>query len=182
MARSPTLKLVVIGAVLAGLLGVLALAVVHETGAPVPAPLVLGEMVGARPALTGAEEAYASALWPIHEEVKNSAVRMTFAGLSYKLDGLDKSTVKSKVAPLTEVYRSAAERVGQLHPPDSLMAVHQQYLEALRLYRDSSVEMVKVADDGRDEHLIAAQGMSERAAVDLLKVGNKLWPGEYKPN
>jgi hypothetical protein len=50
------------------------------------------------------------------------------------------------------------------------------------LYRSSSVTMVKVADDGLDRHLIEAHGMSDKAAGLTLKVGDALWPGEYKPN
>jgi hypothetical protein len=42
--------------------------------------------------------------------------------------------------------------------------------------------MVKVAKDGKVEHLIVAQSMSQRAAEDLLKVGDVLWPSEHKPN
>jgi hypothetical protein len=42
--------------------------------------------------------------------------------------------------------------------------------------------MIKVAVDGRDAHLIEAQVMSERASGLTLKVGETLWPGEYKPN
>ena len=42
--------------------------------------------------------------------------------------------------------------------------------------------MVKVADDGSDAHLIAAQDMTEKAARVLLKASDALWPGEYKPN
>ena len=46
----------------------------------------------------------------------------------------------------------------------------------------AATEVVKVAQDGRDEHLIEAHGMSLRAAENLLKVGDVLWPGEYKPH
>ena len=60
--------------------------------------------------------------------------------------------------------------------------VHDWYLEALTLFEAASTEMVKVAADGKVEHLIEAQSMSHRAAEDLLKVGDVLWPGEYKPN
>jgi hypothetical protein len=42
--------------------------------------------------------------------------------------------------------------------------------------------MVRVARDGRDEHLISAQQKSENASATLLKVSDVLWPGEYKPN
>jgi len=42
--------------------------------------------------------------------------------------------------------------------------------------------MIKVSDDGKVDHLIEAQAISQRAAEDLLKVGDILWPGEHKPN
>jgi len=42
--------------------------------------------------------------------------------------------------------------------------------------------MVKVARDGKDEHLVHAQKLSYAAAEDLLRVGDLLWPGEFKPN
>ena len=56
------------------------------------------------------------------------------------------------------------------------------YLEALEHYTAASREMIKVADDGRDEHLIAAHKRSEQASHELLKLSDVLWPGEYKPN
>jgi len=60
--------------------------------------------------------------------------------------------------------------------------VHDHYLEALELYETASAEMTKVAADGKVEHLFDAQAMSQRAAEDLLKVEDVLWPGEYKPH
>jgi hypothetical protein len=63
-----------------------------------------------------------------------------------------------------------------------MQKVHDQYIEALTLYQNASAEMVKVAEDGKVEHLIVAQSMSQRAAEDLLKVGDVLWPSEHKPN
>ena len=60
--------------------------------------------------------------------------------------------------------------------------VHERYLAALASYETASEEMVKTARDGRDEHLIQAQGMSFRASEDTLRVGDVLWPGEYKPH
>jgi hypothetical protein len=56
------------------------------------------------------------------------------------------------------------------------------YSDAVRLYQQSAAEMVRVAGDGRDEHLVAAQPLSMEASEKLLKVGDILWPSEYKPN
>jgi len=42
--------------------------------------------------------------------------------------------------------------------------------------------MLKVTADGRDEHLLAAHPLSQRASETLLRVGNAIWPAEYLPN
>ena len=135
-----------------------------------------------RPALSAEEESYAVALWPVHEQIKTSAVQMTFAGLSYKLGDIDRMAVKDRVLPLTKVFRDARSQASQLKVPASLQKQHELYLGALKLYEDASVEMVKIARDGRDEHLMNAQRMSYAASEDSLRVGDALWPGEYKPN
>jgi hypothetical protein len=36
--------------------------------------------------------------------------------------------------------------------------------------------------DGERQHLIDAQGMGITAAEDLLRAGEVLWPGQYKPH
>ena len=165
-----------------------ALAMVRENRritAPVPSAVVAGGAFAGHPeraALSAEEENYAAALWPIHQQVKSTAVRMTFAGLSYKLGDSDRVAVKDKVVPLTQVFREARAQAAKLKVPASLVRQHQQYLDALKLYEDASIEMVKVARDGKDEHLIAAQKMSYAASEDSLRVGDALWPGEYKPN
>ncbi len=66
--------------------------------------------------------------------------------------------------------------------PPSLSAVHDKYLAAIQLYKSASAEMLKTAQDRDDEHLLVAQGMSQHAAEEMLRVGDVLWPGEYKPN
>jgi hypothetical protein len=42
--------------------------------------------------------------------------------------------------------------------------------------------MVRIAEDGKDEHLVLAQKRSEQASLAILKLSDVLWPGEYKPN
>src|SRR5262249_41360115 len=130
------------------------------------------------PPLTAAEEAYAAALWPIHSDVKVSAVRMTFAGLSYKLGELGRGGLQARLDGLGERFAAAAVQLRQLRPPESMQMLHGEYMEALRLYQKAIVEMVRVADDGRDEHLLDAQAQSEKAAAILLKLSDALWPGE----
>jgi hypothetical protein len=121
-------------------------------------------------------------LWPIHALVKQNAVKMTFAGLAYKMGDIKREGVKERVAPLTPTFDAALAQVNKLQPPTSMRELHQNYTDAIKLYRSSSVTMIKVAGDGRDQHLVEAHGMSDKAAGLTLKVGDALWPGEYKPN
>jgi hypothetical protein len=176
-------KQLAIGALLVVLGAVSAFALMRETrGVRSDVAAAAAPQVPERPAMTAQEEAYAHALWGVHSGVRTEAVRMTFAGLSYKMGEIKPAEIKKRVAPLSAVFGQAASKVEALQPPASLNAVHGRYLQALRLYRDSSVEMVRIAADGREEHLIKAQGMSEDASGILLEVGEQLWPGEHKPN
>ncbi len=181
--RSPNVKIFLFSFVLLSLLGVLSLAAVREV---VTSRANLGTahptLAAPRPPLTPAEEAYALALWPIHNEVKASALKMTLGGLAYKLGELDRAGLKSKVDASSETYRRAATRIAALTPPASLARAHEMYADAVRLYQRSAAEMVRVVGDGRDEHLVVAQPLSMEASEKLLKVGDVLWPSEYRPN
>src|SRR5262249_52732607 len=118
----------------------------------------------------------------IHNEVKASALKMTLGGLSYKLGELDRTALKKRIEQSTETYRSAARRIAALSPPASLGQAHAMYSDAVSLYQQSAAEMLRVVDDGQDQHLVAAQPLSLKASETLLKVGDILWPSEYKPN
>jgi len=63
-----------------------------------------------------------------------------------------------------------------------LSLVHAQYLDAVQLFQRSAAEMLKVTVDGRDEHLLAAHPLSQKASEEILRVGDTIWPGEYLPN
>jgi hypothetical protein len=172
-----------IGALVVGLIALMAMAALRETASTKPALAVLGtEAQHERAAITPEEETYARELWPIHAQVKQDAVKMTFAGLAYKMGDIKREAVKQRVAPLTAIFESAVAALDKIQPPASMRALHGEYLEAIQLYRDASVEMIKVAADGRDVHLVEAQKKSSRASDLTLKVGDTLWPGEFKPN
>ena len=139
-------------------------------------------VAAAATALSAAEEGYATALWPIHREVKLAALGMSFAGIAYKTNGQDPNRLEAEVKPLGERFRAAIAKAQGLEVPKSMREVHARYLEALALYENASEEMVEAARDGRDDRLIEAQGMSFRASENALRVGDVLWPGEYKPH
>ena len=181
--RMPRVKLLVGGVVVASLLAILAVAAVREIAAP-PANARTSRPVLAppRPPLTAAEEEYALALWTIHNDVKASALKMTLGGLAYKLGEIDRAGLKTRVDKSAETYRRAATQIAALSPPASLASAHAMYLDAVKLYQRSAAEMLLVVGDGRDEHLVTAQPLSMEASEKLLKVGDILWPNEYKPN
>jgi hypothetical protein len=180
----PHFRAVVLSAIVAALLAMVGVAMQRELprrGAPSPVAAV--KTGPEQKPLSTEEEAYAAALWPIHSEVVEiSAVEMSFAGIAYVTEHHDAHRLEAKVTALGDRFRTAAKEARFIPVPVSMRQVHDQYLEALALYESASAEMVKVAADGKMEHLIEAQTMSQRAAEDLLKVGDVLWPGEYKPN
>ena len=175
-------------AVLVGGLAVLAgIASLRSGPAPqAPAPAVapaapMGESHDRAP-LGADDERYAHGLWKIHSAVRTEAVRMSFTGLAYKTGEIPREAVRERIAPLAKFFDAASQDVRALATPGSMEPVRAVYLDALALYRDAATEMVKVAADGSDEHLIRAQEMSSSASTRLLEVSEKLWPGEYKPN
>jgi hypothetical protein len=165
------------------LAGTLVFALQHELR-PRPTPQAAPEM-SPRPeprALTAEEESYAASLWEIHREVTTSAVAMSFAGIVYETETRDARQLEQKIEPIAKFFGDAERRVGGLAVPASLSKVHGQYLEAMVLYRKASDEMIAFTKDGGRQHLIDAQGMGITAAEDLLRAGEVLWPGQYKPH
>ena len=133
-------------------------------------------------ALEPAEEAYAEALLPIQQVVSVAALRMSFAGLAYKIEDNDPRRLEETVRRLREEFRAALDGAGRLQAPESLHRIRDQYVEALTLYEAASAEMMRFAQDNSEEHLIEAQGMSQRASENVLRVGDILWPAAHKPH
>lgn len=183
--RKGALKSVGASALVVVLIAMVAMAGYREFATQKPAPKMVadsGYATSVRPAISPEEEAYAHSLWPIHAQVKQDAVRMTFAGLAYKMGDIDSAAMQERVAPLTPRFEEALAAIAKLTPPQSLRAFHGEYAQAIRLYRDASVEMVKTRADGDDRHLVQAQQKTHEASGITLKVGETLWPGEFKPN
>jgi hypothetical protein len=147
------------------------LSVAHEA----PAPKL--------PALTPEEETFAEALWPLHQEVvEASAGRLTSAGMTFAVDDHDANRLVGKLTPLRQIFVDTQGKVEAISAPPSMQPVRERYVALLVLYEQSATEMMEVARDGDEGHLINAQSKSERAAQELVKVGDILWPGEHKPN
>jgi hypothetical protein len=149
-------------------------------------PVTSSHLARERPALSAGEEVYAAELGQIHGAVKLAAVEMSFAGVAYKTEHHDPQRLVQKIRSLADQFTMATDHVRSLQVPASMQETNHRYLAALDLYGTASAEMMKVSQDARedanDAHLIEAQGMTHRAAEELLRVGDRLWPGEYKPH
>jgi hypothetical protein len=134
------------------------------------------------PALTADEERFATALWAVHRQVTRSAVAMSFAGIAYQTEDRDAHALARKIEPLAKFFRDAETQVGNISPPPSLSRTHGQYVAAMALYADAAAEILKFTEDGDSERLDNAHLMDVRASEDMLRVGEVLWPGQYKPH
>jgi len=167
------------------LLGVVAFGVSREatpTGRPASPAISRPAATPPKPAFTRAEEAYVQALWPIHGEVERSAVRMSLGKIFYKTNDLGKADLKARVEAALATYRRAETRISALQPPASLAREHENYLAAIRLFEQSAVEVLKMFDDGNDEHLLAAYPMSQEGSNKIREIGVKFWEDEFPPH
>jgi hypothetical protein len=135
-----------------------------------------------RPALSPAEEAYIRGLWPIHGDVQRSTMRLSLGQIFYKTNDLERSELKTRTDQALAVYRGAESRLRALEPPASLRGPHSEYLAAVRLFQEAAVEVLKMFEDGRDDHLVAAYPKSQEGSNKIREVGGKFWPNEFPPN
>ena len=134
------------------------------------------------PALTADEERFATALWAVHREATRSAVAMSFAGIAYQTEDRDARALARKIEPLAKFFHDAETQVRTMSSPSSLSRTHGQYVDAMAGYANAAAEILKFAEDGDSQHLGDAHRMDVRASEDMLRVGEVLWPGQYKPH
>jgi hypothetical protein len=175
----------VLAAAVLALVGIVAFAVTREvttTGRGPTSPLSRAAPAPARPAFTPAEEAYIRALWPIHGDVERSTVRISLGQIFYKINDMDRAKLKARVDEALATYRRSEARLRALQPPPSVQREHDEYLAAIRLFHQSAVEVLRMFEDGRDDHLVAAYPLSQQASDKIREVGVKFWRHEFPPN
>jgi hypothetical protein len=149
---------------------------------PAAQPVNVRAAIPELPALTGEEERYAADLWTVHKEAVRSAVAMSFAGISFLTDHQDPRALAEKIEPLAKFFRDAQTQVGAISAPPSMSKTQDRYLQAMKLYADAAAEMLKFTDDADQRHLSDAHRMNVNASENILRVGEVLWPGQYKPH
>jgi hypothetical protein len=178
MLRLRTIGLI---AVILALGGTVGFALRRET-APSPAPTPALAAAPEPAALSPKDELYAEALWAIHSPTKVSAVNLSFVGIRYKTETHDRQELAAKAQALLDRFAAAEEQARGLTVPASMRPIQERFLGALELYRSAAAAMLKTARDGDDHHLIDGQAMAQHASEEILRIGDVLWPGEYKPN
>ncbi len=185
-AHPPSRARIVLSAVglifLAGVVTVAAVLEMRASRAVMSEPQTRLAAPEPRPPFTRAEEAYIRALWPIHGDVERSTVRMSLGQIFYKTNDLGRKDLKARVDEALLTYRSAETRLRALQPPPSLQSAHSDYLGAVRLFQRSALEVLKMFDDGGEEHLRAAYPLSQEGSDKIREVGAKFWPDEFPPN
>jgi hypothetical protein len=179
------LKRTALIAVVLALAGIVVFAATRERTAasrPAASAAVSRPAAPPRPAWTSAEEAYIRTLWPIHGAVERSAARLALGQIFYKNKDLDRKALKARVDEAMAAYRRSEAALLGLAPPSSLAREHEEYLAAVRLFQQSTAEILKMFADGRDEHMMTAYPIGQKATDKIREVGLKLWPGEFPAN
>jgi hypothetical protein len=134
------------------------------------------------PALTADEERFATTLWAVHREATRSAVALSFAGITYQTEDRDARAFARKIEPLAKFFHDAEMQVRAMSAPPSLSKTQSQYVDAMALYANAATEMLKFAEDGDSQRLQVAHSLDVKASEYMLRVGEVLWPGQYKPH
>lgn len=176
-------KSLVLGAILLSLIGVFAFAMNRPSAPAVPTAAAPERSTQPpRPALTPAEEQYISALWPIHGDVQRSVMSVSLGQIFYKTQELRRSELGTRVEQALATFNAAEKRMTALEPPPSLRSSHDEYLAAVRLFKESTVEVRKMFADGKDDHMEAAYPKSMEGSDKIREIGGKFWPQEFPPN
>jgi hypothetical protein len=179
----PVLKLALLAVVLVGFGATIGFSVSQEIGGQAPATNATQPLRGAsRRALSADEQAYVQALWPIHTDLEVAAERVAIGTIFYKSNDLDRSELKSRLEEALTSYRAAGGRLNGLQPPPSLQGTQNGYVTVVSLFEQSAVEMLKMFDDGSDEHLQTAYPVYLESTNRIRDLGGTFWPDEFPPN
>jgi hypothetical protein len=185
--RGARLQFALIGALALVLLGVVALAAAREANlgsqrvAPTPVP-ASGFGQAARPPFGPAEQQYLESLWPIHVEVERAAVRLALGAAFYRVHDIERTELKRRLDEAQDSFTAAAHKLDALAPPPEAQRSHEAYAEAVRLFAASTTEMLKMFDDGDEEHLVQGFPLSQQGSDRIREIGARWFPDEYPPN
>ena len=128
-------------------------------------------------------EDYIQALWPIHGDVERSAARMTLGQIFYKINDMDRPSLKKRVDEALATYRrvrratpgAPAAADGQARPPG--VPRRDRAVPAVR-HRSAQ----RCSTDGRDDHLMAAYPLEPESERQDPGGRREILANEFAPN
>ena len=120
--------------------------------------------------------------WQLLLHPQPERVRLSLGKIFYKTNEMGKAELKARVDKALATYRTAETRIAALQPPPSFERAHEDYLAAVGLFQKSALEVLKMFDDGNDDHLLAAYPLSQEGSNKIREVGVRFWQDEFPPN
>src|SRR5262245_667929 len=177
---SPAAKITTVAATLVVLLGLMVFTASREAPpSRLTPPALQRASVPPRPAWTSDEEKYIRALWPIHGDVERGTMRASLGQILYKTQDLKRDDLRRRMEQALAVYRRAEDQLRFLLPPASLRREHDEYMSAVQLFRESALGALKMFEDGREAHLIAAYPKSQEGRDKVRDAGGEVGATEY---
>jgi len=127
------------------------------------------------------EQRYAEALRSIHMQLEQTVARVGLGAAFYQSRDIDSRELKSRLSQGLASYRRTEEQMAALQPPPALRTRHFEYLDAVRLFEQSAIEMLRMYEDGNEEHLSTALPLSLDGTQRLRDVSGQVWPDEIPP-
>jgi hypothetical protein len=127
------------------------------------------------------EQRYADALRSIHMQLEQTVARVGLGAAVYQSRDIDSRELKARLSQGLASYRHAEEQVAALQPPPTLHRPHREYLNAVRLFEQSALEMLRMYEDGDEEHLSTALPLSLDGTQRLRDVSGQVWPEVFPP-
>jgi len=90
--------------------------------------------------------------------------------------------LRTRLQDALAAYRTARQRLQAMTPPQTLRVRHDAYLTAVGMFEQSTLEMLRMYDDGNDEHLLVGFPLSVAGSDNIREVGELFWPDQYPPN
>jgi hypothetical protein len=186
--QAPSAKLLLVTVVLAGLVGFTGSVVRGNT--PIDASAIFDQVrelsasdwTIPRSAQAHEQQRYAASLRPIHTQLELDVARVGLGAAFYKSRDIDRRELLSRLSQGLASYRLAEAQVAALRPPPALRGPHREFLDAVRLFELSALEMLRMYEDGDEEHLAAALPLSLDATQRLREVSGQVWPDVYPPS
>jgi hypothetical protein len=127
------------------------------------------------------EQRYADALRSIHLQLEQTVARVGLGAAFYQTRDIDSRELKTRLSQGLAGYRLAEQQVSALQPPPALRAPHREYLDAVRLFEESALEMLRMYEDGDEEHLSTALPLSLDGTQRLRVISGQVWPDAFPP-